>query len=77
MRSSQIAQSVSLLVHLLHKSIVRYKYILCAQKTANSTYSTIEPDISTQWIVYLKTWSNHERNKRRNSIWSGKWPKCM
>jgi len=54
MRSSQIAQSVGVFVHLLHESIVRYKYILCAQKTANSSYSTTEPEISTQWTVYLK-----------------------
>jgi hypothetical protein len=54
MRSSQIAQSVSLLVHLLHKSIVRYKYILCAQKTANSSYGTTELEVRTQWTVYLK-----------------------
>jgi hypothetical protein len=54
MRSSQIAQSVGLLVHLLQKSIVRYKYILCAHKTANSSYSTTEPEVGTQWRVYLK-----------------------
>jgi len=54
MRSSQIAQSVGLLVQLLHKSIVRYKYILCAQKTENSSYGTTEPEGSTQWTVYLK-----------------------
>jgi hypothetical protein len=52
MRSSQIPQIVGLLVHLLYKSIVRHKYIMCAQKTANSSYSTTEPEVSTQWTVY-------------------------
>jgi hypothetical protein len=54
MLSSQIVEIVGLLVHLLHKSIVIYKYILCGQKTANSSYSTTKADISTQWKVYLK-----------------------
>jgi hypothetical protein len=54
MRSLQIEQSVRLLVHLLHKSVVRYKYILCAQKTANSSYSITEAEVNTQWTVFLK-----------------------
>jgi hypothetical protein len=54
MRSLQIAQSVRLLVHLLRKSVVTYKYILCAQKTVNSSYSTTEPEVNTQWTVFLK-----------------------
>jgi len=37
-----------------YTSVVRYKYILCAQKTANSSYSTTEPEVNTQWTVFLK-----------------------
>lgn len=71
MHSSQIAQSVGLLVHLLNKSIVTYKYIMCAQKTANPSYSTTVPEGSTQWTVYLKPGAiTKETRTELNLVWT-------